>query len=107
MLVDPLQESRQIVRHQQLHLLFSIDIEYRSDEIGELHGLSSINEQIHHVFRNSLQMLNSGADQFLDITQQCGDFWRVFLGLRQRRHRDAEIGCGRDLLLQCHAFDTL
>ena len=107
MLVDPLQEERQIVGHQQLHLLHGIDIQHRSDEIGQFERLRGIDQQVRHVLRNGLQMLDRGADQFLDIAKQRRDFWRVFPRFRQRRDGDAQIGCGLDRLLQLHALDTL
>jgi hypothetical protein len=34
-LVNPLQEHREAVRRQQLHLLCGIDIEHGGDEIGD------------------------------------------------------------------------
>src|SRR4026208_58406 len=36
-----------------------------------------------------------------------GGVWRIFRWLGERCHRDAEIGCGGDRLLQGHALDTL
>ena len=87
--VDPLQEGVQVVGHQQLHRLLGIDIQHHGNEIGQFDRFGGINQQIGHILRNGLQMLDGFTDEILDILKQRGDFWGLFLRLRQWGYGDA------------------
>ena len=107
MLGDLLQQGAQVVGHQQFDFLLGVDVEDRGNQVRQLRGLHGVNQQIRHVLRNGIEVLDRLAHQLLDVAEQSGYLCRIVFGLRQRAHRDPHVLTGVDLVQELDAFNTL